>query len=591
MRALALVLLLLASPSWAGVKLAVFTQNSTSGLGFSANELQASLETLNMVGQPYDLYYANARTWGETGTADSAWFRAQGYQAIIILREDGRNDGTPVESGPYGLNFSDGGGDFRVQDSPLSGLWGMPVHVFTPARLAATASYDQDLAGTNDRYIAGVRHSINGVAASIPKPSVDSIGTWRYRMIARISGTADTLYGDPQIFCCRPGTWSGSGTVAALAWADSGIASVGGLSACSEGDTMVSAWRFRPALPGGGEGPGVTFYTYKLSYAAGQNLSILWALQSIYAVYGVEAPQKIKIDLMEHDAQPVNKNNGLSRTNNGLFETAINEAGMHRRIATPLNAAEYPLFWSAITITNIQAAFLQTQSVWMPFSYNNAGVEWSFQYMSASDTAGVRSRWNSVMNTTANADTGAFPVSRLNVSRVVSGAGVVGGWQLKVLADAGVKVIESTREADRGPFEYVAPADTGWALIVPANGYGTSMQAVQVPGPSESRVLYVAPTYGFLHNTTFTTLAAGAADHEYVGSLWINTLGMATMRRTSIYWHTGTSVGVTDQDPFAQWLWPLAARQLGYFSRVAEWNSGAFKPQIFTQRRSFTARY
>ena len=576
--ALAVALLLLASPA-AAIKVGVFTQNSGqyggTNTGFTANQIQSCLETLGMAGQPYTPFNADARTWGETGKADSVWFREQGYTDLIVLAEDGQAQGIPVIGGPWGLNFRDNGSDFRVQDSPLSGLWGMRVYCFERASIKVTASYDQDLAGTTDRFIAGITHtSPSGSFATPTDP--DS-----YRLLCRVRGSqTDTLYCDPTIMACRPGTWAGSGTVAALAWSTD-------LGSCTAGDTMVAAWRFRPALPGGGEGPGITFFLFRLDYGNGQNLSTLWTLQHAYAASGERAPMVIPIDLNEHDVEAGDETNATSRRHHAAFESTMVANNWTRRIATPMNPSEYTNFYNPATLSTIRRSFSSLGSTWAPFSYSSGADAWNFIFFNASDTAGVRSRFNQVARTTSHADSGAFPRVRYNVSSLVTGGGTVGAWQSRVLADAGVRRVETLLMADRGPFDYVAPVDTGWALIAQSNGYAPNALPFQVPGTSETRVLYVCPTYGFPHQSTFTTLRDVTEGFQYIGQQWVNTIGVASTRLVTVYWHRNT---ITNQDPYAAWLWGVAARKINCFDRVIEINRTT-RTRVFTPRRTFTARY
>jgi hypothetical protein len=553
---LALLLMLLAAPAWADPKIAVFTQTLGDP---TADQIQATLATLDRGGWPYTLFNANARSWGVSGTADSTWFRQQGYEAVIVLYEDGQLSGTPVVSGPYGANFLDASGTARVSNSPLAGRWGIPCFVFTPKRIVPTASYDDT---TANRYVAGIVHTAPG--GSFGKPAQSVYGTWGYKLLLRrFQGRLDTLYADPQVFVCRPATWSGAGTTAALAYVTPETTMT-----CSAGDTAMAAWRFRPR----DDRPGTYYFTLRMGFGAGQNVSALMALQYIATLTSIRPVDIIRVPLMEHDAEPGSLTS-FGKANLRRLHDTLAVYKMGRVIATPMTPTEYSTLYDAEALTIIRRAFTSGLCRWVPFAYTESGgVQWSFQYfMAPADTAGLRTRFNQVMKTTSNSDSGGFPRSRMDLSRIVTGSGLVGAWGAKVLADAGVRIVESTITAPIGKnWDAVAPVDTAWALQAPINASSSHLFAL--PGANETRTIYVQNTYGFYHDTSYTRLKAvvgtSTFDTDFLGGTWINSIGIGSTRWTSLYWHTGGGVGVTRQDPYYSWLMSVAGRYFGFFDKV-----------------------
>lgn len=562
-----------AAPASAG-KLGVCTQSFGAP---SADVIQASLETFGMLGQEYTLINVDRRTWGQTSMADSVYWRTVlGIEALIVLAEDGQSSGVPMYAGPYGDNFQNAAGVATFADGPLSGRWGIPVYVFARGGSLTLFHNSYDDLGA-DRAVVGIRAS--APAGTFFKTSVTGT-TWRYRTMYKYKDgvPADTLYDDPVCFACVMQTWLGPGTVAALSYvpADSFPS---GFGSCPAGDTASTIWRYRPVAGG----PGVTYYLSRQGYIGGNNLATRAALQSIYSTTSIRPTAKILVPHIQHDGEAWDETNATSRTNHALLHRTVRQQGIGSWVFAPMNPGEYGGFYNAATLAEIRTGFEQDVNVWAPFSYSSAGVPWDLIFYNASDTAGVRVRFNQTMRTTSAGDSGGFMRSRMDLGRLVSGSGVVGGWQTKVLADAGVDVVETTLSAPNG---------AGWALIAASNGRTTGSVPVAVPGAyPESRVLWVQPTYGYIHGATFGAIRGGAdgqgIDYEYVGGTWISSIGQATMRRTSLYWHTNT---VTNQDPYFSWLLTVAARHFRMFDLVMDVDR-TFANQVFTPRRKWASRY
>lgn len=546
-----LLSLLLASDAGAAIaRLAVFSQ--TSGAPGGAN-YSAALGLLRQTGTPCDIYNAALRTWGSPGVADSTWFR-QRYSAVLVLYEAGQDGGLPVTSGEYGTNFLDAGAVARVGNSPLSGRWAIPCFVMSPDRLVPSASFNDTSANA---YVAGITSA--SPAGTFATPAVANAGTWRSRFLCRLRGNMlDTLWTATNIMGCRPASWGGAGTVAALVYADT---TFGGGGVCAAGDTITLVWRYRPR----DDRPGVYFSILPQVYTAGtvSNIGMLTMLQYIYTLTDIKPMQKIALPITIHDGELGSLTSVAAATQARIFDT-LRVNRIPTILATPLHGTqEYPSMYNAANLNNLRGLINDNLMVWHPFSYNNVGENWALNYYLATDTTGVRQRWNSLYNTGSRADSFNFKVTAYSPRRIVSASGIVGAWQTKVLADAGVEVVESTFQSQSGAAGWVA--QYGSFLVGSTN-------LMSVPGtrPAENRVIAVQAPIAFPHDTSFTTLKAGAADHEYIGSVWMRAMQYAVNGGVGLYWHNGGSVGASRQDPYWAYLMSIMGKNFRYFDRVIE---------------------
>lgn len=535
-----LLLLLTAAPLHAEPrKVALFTQSNGNSATLAPTVKLAYQALCERAGTPYQVFNASVRTWGESGVDDSTWFREQGFAAAIVMSEGASPvSGPPVTSGPFATSFLNAAGTARVGNSPLSGRWGIPCFVTAEFGVIPSATFN-DTSSTS--FVAGV------TTTQMFKPAVGEAGTWRYRLLYRTEdGRIDTLYGDPGGFNCRPATWAGAGTVRAVGWVDTAF---GGSGKCAGTDTTVAMWHYQPR----GDRPGVYFSNFTTSFTTGSITGPLWFLQKIYELTDVPR-RKILTPLTEHDAYPTAGPNSVGDANIQALYDTLNAHGVRRTIATQLSANGYATLYTPNTITMLRREFARGNR-WIPFS-NDAG--WTLNFVSASDTANVRQAWNQLQRTATHADSFGFAISAYDPRRIVSAAGLYGAWTGKVLADGGVEIVESTIST---------PQAGGWYLLTGGNGYGQAVPHA-VPGVGETRYLHAIGTFGFGHDSTFSRVRGNIAPYEYVGRSWINALGIGATRATSLYWHSGGTLGVGSHDPYFRWLMSVALRHYRFFDRV-----------------------
>lgn len=543
-------------------RVAVFTECSFTSSNSGQRSYAATMNVLQKLGLDYDVYSADARTWGVAGTADSTWFR-QRYAAVVIPYLDGQASGTPVVSSGWSNSFQDGSANTGVAKGPLSGRWQIPVFVIGCVRLLPSTNYDD---GAGNFWVPGITHT--GPAGSFAKPAQTTYGTWGYRALCRLRGDAvDTLYCDPAIFCCRPASWSGNGSVAAIVWADT-VWSGG----CSTGDTTAAVWRYRPL----NNGPGIYYSTIR-SLPLVSNDGTLIALQYLFTVTSVRPPRKITIPLMEHAGYAGGGLNATAKTHvRAMHDTMAANGLKWSQQLSQLASGDYAGVHDADTRAELRRVLTFNGTTWSPGS--NGGGQ-TFAYYQATDTVEVRKAFNADMNCATRPDSFGLPASRMQLNRVVTSSGLVGSWMSKVLADAGVKIVEST----------LATPDTAWSLM-PPSGSGPPVPVWVRAGAnqSENRSIRVAGTFGIPDGASFSAARGvfGDTEHDYVTLRVMNTICRTSQTYESIYWHTNTNV--TGTDGYMRWIMSVLGRQFRYYDRVIAPDDGML-PRSFATRNAYSS--
>jgi len=556
MRRLLAVLALLALPPLAQASVPKIALIIQEGGDTDPNTSRAILRRL---GVPFDEYKVETRTWGATGTDDSVWFR-QRYSAVYIPFEAGGSGGSHPTLLGWSTNFQNAAATAALIHGPLSGRWGIPVFV-QHNRVFPSTNYD-DLAG--NFYVSGINHT--QPAGTVLAKSADTLGTWRKRTMYRWKDgrSPDTLYAEPgpatsYAYGCRAAPTNG--TVAALAWTDTVASTCGGI------DTLMTFWRYRPTSTG----PGIYHSMYR-----NKPLGTVMILQHLFSVTNVRPAARILIPITEHDphAAEAAGNSVYNATTTRLYQS-LERNRINRYVGVVCQATEYPLY-DATTLNLVRDHTKRGLARWHPFTY---AAGWTLQFYTAADTAGVRSRWNSTVNTATRADSFALRTASYLPARIVSSGGVVGAWAGKPLADAGVKIVETT---------LTTPNAGGWAYQAgPANM--PQMVPHSIPGAGETRVMYSQFTSALPHDSSFTSLSSNPV-HDFIVMTWMAPLGDAAKNRVSLYWHTGGAVGVSHVDPYYSWLIDILGDHFRYFDKVIAPDNG-FANQILTVRNSFNARF
>jgi hypothetical protein len=581
-RALLLALLLVtaapASPAGAMDRIALMVHGYSGG-GAGANPTDADyaqwFHLLRQVGTPCDLYNVGNRTWGSAGKADSTWFRER-YAAVVVLWFP-RSNSTAMA---WFTNFADEAGAFNDWDhSPVNGKWSVPVYVY-----ARNGVLPNGVTGNN--LVTGT--TVSSPAGSFAKPAVAEAGTWRYRNLSRLRGTAvpDTSWLDGFHFACKATSWGGLGSTVALVWADSAIAT------CAAGDTAVMVWRYRP-LAGK---PGVTWSMLQGVKGAGvggnaQGQMVL--LASMYRDTGIRPLRKIQVPLMEHHP-------GAGRADATGAALVDSVWTAYRSVGLPMWGAleSTPCEWEAVSGV---AALAPVRSLlrgranrgefrWSPHTHDGdcpvgSGVNWQWDYYLATDSTGFRIRYNRQVETATAADSLALPRASYDPRRVVPPNDEVGVWLGNTLADAGVRIVET---------------------VAPSGGSSTDRwyhALWQEPAPrwlrgaDETRLLWTQHSEQIPHGGTFTATKGTRADHEYIGSGLLPILEMGASGYSGVYWHTDGVTGQgTTNDPWWAWVWrgPVA----GWFATFAPFVEAdpfaggmLMRPRsTFTTRTTFTTR-
>lgn len=506
--------------------------------GGSAAEYESSMTVVRRLGIPYDVFNIHARTWGETGKADSTWFRER-YVAIFIPQMDA-SAAYVTTSSPWLTNFLHMNGAAGIYRSPLSGRWGIPVCALSPHKVGPTTDSANDTAATNI-YAAGIKQP----GGSIDKPTLAQAGTWRYRQIVRLTETGlDTLYGDPEDFGCRQGTWAGSGTVACLAFSDTNFAAV----SCATPDTACSVWRWRPE---GGK-PGIVYATLRQT-AGGHNHGALWMLQYIFSVTTLRPFERITIDVFPHSSFGQNATGRaiLKQTHDAMIAGAVNCTA----VLPQVSQSDYSVKHTEETRAELRRLTNVTNNYWSPGS--NVGGGFNFGHYAATDTVGVRQAFNSMMNTAAREDSFLLNRSKMRNGRTVGASGLVGNWQLKVAADAGIQLIEST---------LTLPTTLGWSVLNPAGSLYTPHPHSVPGGGTENRSVWSAGTTSWPDAATFTDARVGEDDYAYAGRVAATVFCAATQLPVSVYWHA--DFNSNGSDPYMAWYMQRLASDFRLFNKV-----------------------
>lgn len=506
------------------------------------NYAEATMQLIRQTGTPYTRFNASARTWNpgnpSNAKADSAWFREQGYLAAICLAEYQFAIGGPATGAPYGTNFLNASGTARVGNSPLSGRWGIPCYVICPDGVLpwVAGAFDDT---TANNHVAGIRNSGPNGTTVRPTP----FGRQTYRFLARMRGDGtilDTLFADGAAYGCIMSTWGGAGSVAALAWWDTTGA------ACPGSDTLAAAWRYRPRA----DRPGVTYLTFRAS-PNGQNVGGLIALQSIFKTTEIRPARKVKIAIYEHDAYPGYVTSFSKANFNAAYDT-LAAYGIGRTIAITADPAGWgSASASPQSLDKLRQSFQSGLNRWQPFGY----TPYDFNYFAPTDTVGLRQRWNAIMRTCTAPDTFNLAPGTMRLDNLVTGAGIVSAWGTKVLADAGVKTVQTTIGDPSGA--------SGWAALGPA---GATFGTIVVP--ADGRRLGVMFTRGTGEDTTMNRFVTvfGVNSIYDVPSAWLqNGLQYAAGHEVTLYWHTNK---VIRNDPFWAYMMSVMGRWFRMFDEV-----------------------
>lgn len=557
------ILLAAAAPALAAGprKLAVVTTAQGNGSAFN-EAIRATRNIENGSAIPNDEFNVEVRTWGQAGVDDSTWFRAHGYDAVLIPYLDGGSGGNPVGNGPWNSQWKDAAGNANIRNSPLSGRWGIPVFVCATTGITVSNVFNASTDYIDStKYIAGIRYDVP--AGTVPKPAVDSAGTWRFRSLCRLKGSqTDTIYSDPTAFGSRPNPWTGRGTVAALVWADSALR--------LDPDTSMSAWRWRPT-----SGPGIYYFLDNISTFNGDCVGLLEAFQYMATMTAIPVVRKRAIPLIRHDVEP----GALTAQSKSLLsqqEAVLTKYNVGTSVATPVGSTEFASY-DTQSLAIVRPAILAGRSRPMPFSYQTvSGTSWNWQYYASTDTGGAAIRFNRMLATMASAD--SFGFGKFSVPRLTGPGTKAGAYLAKVFKDAGVDLVETVDDV---------PSGAGWALQCSPSAHGDN-QIFNIPGTGETRTIYVGSTRAFPHDVTFSALKGATADAEYVGSTWLDSFSAACQYPVGIYWHVNTTTN--GGDPYYAFLLNVMLRQASFFDRVVEIDSN-FRFQILNPRSNFNPRF
>lgn len=518
---LILSLLLIPSISSAKDKLAVLVGNIASFEGYpTGNELNCFNRLFDRGRWEVDWINVDTRTWF-ADTSDAEWFEKR-YKAILVLHPDCHNSFITAQA--YGLNFRNSAGIARVAYSPLGGRYRIPVYVITDRVTPSTAYNDT----TANIYVAGITHT--GPAGSFAKPSEANAGTWRYKTLTRWpDGKVDTLRIDPIHCACRPTSWQGAGSVAAIAWDDT----TNGLGSCVGADSIVTAWRWQPRP----DRPGVTYCLFRNVYALENCNGALFMLNLIAKETSCKPERIIKIPIMEHSPEPAS----LTATRIENFKLLYQSLGRNeiaRTIAPRTSPTTGDINKYNREIINIinEYALKNRFSVWHQFT-NDPGFL-NLNIFTPADTTAVRKGWIQLANT-AVSDTFGFLKSSYNNRAVVTSSGLVGVAMGRILADDGVKILETTVTIPQANWTFQGSSGSKYPVVPYILPYG------------DNRIIYVRNTSGVSENLTYTGLIAGFGQEEYIGRSWINKIGVSALNGNSIYWHTNAVCG---DDPYAAYL-------------------------------------
>lgn len=532
--ALAAALALLAPPAEAGKFAVLFEAN----LGRSRNPNYAAvIDLLDRGGQPYDVFNVGVRTWGEAAKADSIWFRER-YDAIFIPWLDGGESGTGL-LGSWGATFLNAAGAAGIHRSPLSGHWGPPAYVL------GVGSFNSASGSTNeasDAWVPGVR--VYG-GALFPRPAQSNRGTWGYKMLCRFRGNArDTLHTDADRMVSIYGTWPGNGSVAALVWPDSAL---GGLPGGHQaGDTSAAVWRFRPVA---GK-PGITYSVLPIN-RFGSIDGLLYALQHAYVTTPAEPVRKIEIPIEPHNSYGGTTNRALAVQHVRAIHDTLAANGIPLQLAlAQVSGTDFASPHDADTRAELKRVVNAHRARWQPGT--NSGLT-GFTFYTAADTTAIRTGFNSTMRTATRDSFGLAATSMSN--RFVSPAGIFGAWTAKVLADAGIVTAVSTVQA--------APAN--WTLQTGSSQADPPLR-FPVPGPNETRAIYVAGTIGWTDGATFAAVRGSTTEHDWVGANVTQRIGWAAQTYSSLYWHMSTNT--TGADGYWRWFASVIGRHFRFFDRV-----------------------
>lgn len=505
-------------------------------------ELMCLQRLLEQGGWAVDRYNASLRTWGGApDTSDAEWFASR-YVAVVIAHGDFylASVVTSAISG-YGTNFQNSAGIARASSGPLGGRWKIPTLVLGKNVVPTTTFNDT----SSNTYVAGIQHT----PAAFSKPAVGTAGTWRYRLLARLTGssTPDTLYADPAFYACRPSPWTGAGEVAALIWADT----TNGLGTCVGADTIMVAWRWQPRS----DRPGVYYTLLRSDYANGICDGALWVLQTIATITPAKPFTVIPVQFNEHNPGVVSLTD-VNSNNYVAYRRKLTNLGIHVNMG-PVCPGDLPLYNSQIGQANIEAV--------------NKGAKWysfaSFQATAFADTPNVKQAFLANANCSTHPDSMMFPKSGYYRADIVSSQGKVGARVTGVLADHGVQVITSLIGADL----------SNWYVPIPTSQAGPMIPFIVPDGTK--RILYVRATAGLGDNETFTARVAangGRGNHEYVGSVFIKNVSIAATRGTTLFHHTSLNIG---SDPYHQWLFgDVLAKHFRYYNKIIKFDATATLP-------------
>lgn len=531
---MAVCLTLLPSPALAGTgKVAVIAESNAPNVasGATPSPWVVTYDFLRRNGVPFEVFNVGAGDWGDDVDADSVWFRKNFDAVIIPYLEAGVSLLGTWGSNFYGASATGTG----INQSPLSGHWGIPVYViYRPTSNGfMSGAFDE----TANAWVPGVRPGTN---AAIPATS--QRGTWGHKLKCKVRGDrVDTLYTQAFNKACLYATWPGNGTVAAIAYWDSTDAS------CTATDTVAVMWRFRPAV---GK-PGIVYSGMRLD-RFGSCDGLMWALQNIYETTGIRS-QPVPVAVEPHNSYAGSTDRAAALTHVRAIHDTLHTYGIVPTLALPqVNATNYGTPHDADTRAELRR-MVSRGSRWMPGS-NNAGFGLGFY--NASDTAQVRVAFNSVMNSAANADSFALPPGKMS-NRYVPPSGVAGAWTAKVLADAGITTVVST----------IATAPANWTILTAATENQRPARHY-VPGDASRRSLEVRGTLGWADGASLNDLAPGGAKSDYMGQNVTSLIGRAAQGYSTLYWHMSTNT--TGADPYWIWFASVIGRHFAYFDKVIE---------------------
>lgn len=419
MRKLALALALLCLPGLAlaqsdNRKVAFFfvggdNVNSVSqtGQGITKNtslSTQFALECLDRMGVPYTIFCLDdsaggwSRTMGATrpaGTADSTWFRQNGYMGAIVCVERFGAPGTVTDGSndPFD-KFTSGNLVGSILASPLGGRWGIPTVVFCgAARGYSAGGYWNGIADSTIYTLTGDSMNIATFA-----DNGDSIGlyyTYGYRRHrSETDSVTDIIKG------INP--------------------------------TILRAWRFKTS-------------TYYYPGASGfRGINIILGLDKLFSVAGYKPREKLHLHVTDDHIFPVNPHSGMANTDSSWVYPDRNR---WRYVGgVPSNtvwngAGEYSTVPTA-TRTAVLAAS-QTKWVMNPHEHDlYALTADNFDYSAAGDdSATFRARLNWALSSMK--DTVGIKPARGYDAYWVAPLTRTSMWHVNTLINAGYRVIRA----------------------------------------------------------------------------------------------------------------------------------------------------